>query len=460
MSPSRCLVRVTLCVIVVAVYGQTARGAEDPDRRQLFADTVKGCVVVMTSWGPASGWVVDVQKRWIVTCQHVVGTREVVEVLFPSYKGGRLIQERQYYLGHAARLKGKVLSNDLKRDLCLIQAEALPDGTAALSLASASGLPGENLNLIGNPAASGALWNYASGTLRAVYLKKFIYKNTVHEVDAVVGETQLPANPGDSGAAVFNDRGEVLGVHSGGTPDGVQLMATYIDVIEVRNFLHDPFKLVAKLTSFDDFFNAGNDYFKNGEIDKAIDAYTKAVNISPDHSDAWRCRASAYIRKGLFDKAIEDCNQALAANRANARAYNERAVCHGAKGDLQAALLDYSEAVRVAPSDPMFWAGRAWTFNGLKEFAKAISDAGEAIRLKSDFALPYSERGLAHFSLKEFDLALKDLNESIALSPTNAQAWLRRSRCNQALGNDRQAADDYNEAVRLNPAIARPAGEK
>jgi tetratricopeptide (TPR) repeat protein len=460
MSPSRSLVRLTLFVIAVAIHCQAARGTEDPDRRQLFASTVKGCVAVMTTGGPASGWVVDVQKRWIVTCQHVVGTREEVEVIFPSYKDGRLIQERHYYLNTAARLRGKVLSNDLKRDICLIQMETLPNGTAALRMASASGQPGENLNLIGNPAASGALWNYATGTLRAVYQKKFIYKNTTHEVDALVGETQLPANPGDSGAAVFNDRGEVIGIHSGGTPDGVQLMATYIDVVEVRGFLTEPFRLVAKLSSFDDFFNAGNDYFKNGEIDKAIDTYTKAVNLKPDHSDAWRCRASAYIRKRLFDKAIEDCDQALAANRANAKAFNERAVCHGAKGDLQAALVDYNEAVRLAPSDPMFWAGRAWTFNGLKEYAKAISDASEAIRLRNDFALPYSERGLAHFSLKEFDLALKDFNESINISPANAQAWLRRSRCNQALGNERQAADDYNEAVRLNPAVARPAAEK
>jgi tetratricopeptide (TPR) repeat protein len=460
MSPSRARVRILLCLTAVAVVCQTAVGSDDADRRQLFASTVKGCVAVMTSGGPASGCVVDVSKRWVVTCQHVVGAREEVEVFFPSYRDGRLIQERHFYLETATRLKGKVLSNDLKRDLCLIQLDSLPEGTLALPIAPASGQPGEQVNLIGNPAASGALWNYATGTLRAVYQKKFVYRNTAHEVDALVGETQLPANPGDSGAAVFNDRGEVLGIHSGGTPDGVQLMATYIDVRELRAFLAEPFRLIAKLTSFDDFFNAGNDFFKSGEIDKAIDAYTKAINLKPDQSDAWRCRASAYIRKRLFEKAIEDCNQAISVNKSNAKAYNERAVCHGAKGDLQAALVDYNEAVRLSPGDPMFWAGRAWTFNSLKEYTRAISDSSEAIRLKRDFALPYSERGLAHFSLKEYDLAKKDFDESITLSPTNAQAWLRRSRCNQALGNDRQATDDYNEAVRLNPAIVRPATEK
>src|SRR5271154_2610930 len=128
MNPSRSLLRIPVCLTAVAILCQAARGADDPDRRQLFASTVKGCVAVMPTGGPASGCVVDVQKRWIVTCQHVVGTREEVEVVFPSYKDGRLIQERHYYLNTAARLRGKVLSNDLKRDLCLIQLDTLPDG--------------------------------------------------------------------------------------------------------------------------------------------------------------------------------------------------------------------------------------------------------------------------------------------------------------------------------------------
>jgi tetratricopeptide (TPR) repeat protein len=491
MSPPKSFVRFTPWLAVAFILCQAALEAEEVDRRQLFVKTVRGCCGVMTAGGPASGWVADVQKRWIVTCQHVVGSREEVEIVFPTFKDGRLIQERNYYLNTASRLKGKVLSNDAKRDLCLIQLEALPPGTEAAPLASDSGQPGDNLSLIGNPAASGAMWNFTTGTLRAVYKKRFMYKNTSHEVDAVVGETQLAANPGDSGGAVFNDRGEVLGVHSGGTPDGIQLMATYIDVLEVRAFLREPFKVVAKIPNFDDFYSAGNELLQKNEVDKAIEAYTQAVNLKPDYSEAWRCRASAFIRKKLYDKALEDCERALMSNRANARAYNERAVCYGAKGDLKAALGDYNDAIRLNPLDAMFWAGRAWTNNGLQEHGKAVEDANEALRIKSDFALAYAERGLAHFRLKDYDKALADLNQALKLQPANSEAlycrgltlaiqkkipealedfteairinpkyaaaYKERSLCYKSLGNDQQATADYNEAVRLNPALGRPA---
>jgi tetratricopeptide (TPR) repeat protein len=460
MRPSPSLVRHGLCLAVLAVFCQAALSFDDVDRRKLYAKTVRGCVGVMTVGGPASGWVVDVQKRWIVTCCHVVGWREEIDVVFPEMKDGRLVQERHYYVGAAKRVKAKVLSNDLKRDLCLLQVESLPPGTEAIRLASDSGQPGDNLNLIGNPAASGAMWNYTTGSLRAVYKKKFTYKNTSHEVDALVGETQLPANPGDSGGAVFNDRGEVVGVHSGGSPDAIQLMATYIDVTEVRAFLNEPFKLVAKLTTFDDFFNAGNDHLMRNEVDKAIEKYSQAIALKPDHSEAWRSRASAYIRKKAFDKAIEDCNQALKANKANAKAYNERAVAHGARGDLKAALSDYNEAVRLEPNDPMFWAGRAWTYNGLKEHNKAVSDANEALRLKNDFLLAYTERGLAYCSLKDYDLALLDLNQALKYQPNKVEALVYRGVAFAGQKKPSEAIKDFNEAIRINPQFATAYKER
>ncbi|HYV34304.1 MAG TPA: tetratricopeptide repeat protein, partial [Gemmataceae bacterium] len=455
MSLPKSLFRFALCLGFILVICQgTARADDQVDRRKLFADNVKGCVAVMTTGGPATGFVVDVNKRLIVSCQHVVGTKEEVDILFPAYKDGKLIQERNYYLKTATKVKGKIVSANNKCDLCLIQVDALPEGTQALRLASDSGQPGDNLNLIGNPAASGAMWNYTIGTLRAVYKKKFTYKNTSHEVEAIIGETQLPANPGDSGGAVFNDKGEVLGVHSGGTPDAVQLMATYIDVVELRRFIDAPFQLTAKASTFEEFFTAANDHFHKNEIDKAIEAYTKAIKLNPNHSEAWRSRASAYIRKKQYDKALTDCNEAISCNRANAKAYNDRAVCHGAKGDYQAAIADYDEAIRFSPKEALYYAGRAWANNGLKEHHKAISDADQAIRLKSDYALALRERGLANLWLKDYDKALDDLNQAVKIEKTNFETLYYRGVTFASLKKSAEAIKDFDEVVKLNPKYA------
>ena len=434
---------------------QTSVRGEDVDRRQLYVKSVKSCVAILTSGGPASGWVVDLGKRWVVTCQHVVGTRGEVDLVFPILKNGRVFHDRDWYAGPANRVKGKVLSADPRRDLAIVEAETLPEGFRALSLAADSGQPADTLHMIGNPAASGAMWNYSTGTLRAVYQKRFHYKGTAHEVDALVGETQLPGNAGDSGAAVFNDRGEVLGVHSGGSPDGVQLMSTYIDVTEVRAFLAEPLTGPVKARTFDDFFTRGTENYARGALDEALADYSEAVRLKPTHSESYRCRAGVYIRKKQFDKALADCQEALRLDPANASAYNERAVCHAAAVDLQAALADYSEAIRLNPNDFMFWNGRAWTRNRLKQFDKALADATEALRLKPRSAFALHERGLARLGLEQYEEALADLRQAIQLEPGNVQALYHRGMASAALGDNQAALKDFDEALRLNPKHAQ-----
>jgi tetratricopeptide (TPR) repeat protein len=454
MSPFSKYHHLALLLGTALLLLQTPLRADEVDRRKLFAKTVKGCCGVMTGGGPASGWVVDLDKRWVISCQHVVGNRDEIDVVFPHWKDGRLIQERKHYTDTAPRLKGKVISADAKRDLVIIQMETLPAGTTALPLAKESGQPGDNLHMIGNPAASGAMWNYAIGSLRAVYHKKFTYKDTEHEVDAMIGETQLPGNPGDSGAAVVNDQGEVVGVHSGGTPDKVQLMATYIDVAEVRAFLKQPLS-VARAKSFKEWSDLGHQYYNLRDWDRAIHAYTEAIKLKSNDSESYRLRASAYIGKHLYDKAIEDCNEAIRINRGNANAYNERAVCYTFKQDYKVALEDYGEAIRLKPGDYIFLSGRAHVYNLVKEFDKAIEDADAAIKANPNDGYSFNERGLAYSWKKDYEKSLSDLNKAIKLDPNLTNAWYNRGVVKLLQKNYKAAIEDFNELIRLEPKHAQ-----
>ena len=403
---------------------------------------------------------VDVEKRWIVTCQHVVGTQEEIEIVFPVHKEGRVLQERDWYIKSATRFNAKVISTDPKRDLAILQVDKLPEGTQALPLAAESAQPGDNLFLIGNPVASGAMWNFSAGTLRAVYKKRFTYKQSTHEVDAVVGETQLPANPGDSGGAVFNDRGEVLGVHCGGTPDGAQLMATYIDVTEIRAFLKEPLKGVAKARTFDDFLKRANDHFIKGALDQALADYDEAIKLEPKHSEALRCRAGILIRKKQYDAALKDADEAIRADPKNAAAHNERAVCLGSKGDYKAAVESYNEAIRLNPNDALFRGGRAWTYNNLKQHDQAIADASAALKINAEFGFAYNERGLACMHLGQLDKAAADLELAVKLDPQNHEARFNRGATASAQGKLNDAIVLFDEVLRKLPEHASALKER
>ena len=103
------------------------------------------------------------------------------------------------------------------------------------------------MHSIGNPGKSGALWVYASGSVRSIYPKDWRVKEgeRIHDFKAKVLETQSPTNPGDSGGPLVNDKGEMIGITQGYAPDA-QLLSLFIDISEVRTFLRGT-KLLGRL---------------------------------------------------------------------------------------------------------------------------------------------------------------------------------------------------------------------
>src|SRR5687768_9302811 len=78
--------------------------------------------------GAGGGFVVDVEKRLIVTCRHVVADRKKVDVFFPWIRDGALVTDKRDYLGNRPFLRdrgslvaGTVLKATDENDLALVQ---------------------------------------------------------------------------------------------------------------------------------------------------------------------------------------------------------------------------------------------------------------------------------------------------------------------------------------------------
>jgi S1-C subfamily serine protease len=190
-----------------------------------------------------SGSLIDRRRHLVLTNYHVVSDIDRATVLFPAFRDGSLIAERDYYRERARTLgiRGRVVARDRRADLALIQIDRVPDGAQALSLAPADVSPGQTVHSIGNPGGSGALWVYTPGKVRQVYQKRWGAKAGDEELsfEARVIETDSPTNPGDSGGPLVNDQGELVGVTQGGALKA-QLLSTFIDVSEVKRFLNSP----------------------------------------------------------------------------------------------------------------------------------------------------------------------------------------------------------------------------
>ena len=188
-----------------------------------------------------TGVLVDKDKKLVVTNFHVVGEARSAVIFFPDMKDDQPIVERDHYLKKVKKLgiRGRVLGTDRKRDLALIELSSLPENAEALPFATEDIGPGEDIESIGNPGTSGALWVYTSGTIRSVYQKKF--RTGAGEHDFKVVETQAPINSGDSGGPVVNGKGELVAISQAISPKA-RLVSYCVHVSEVKTFLENPWK--------------------------------------------------------------------------------------------------------------------------------------------------------------------------------------------------------------------------
>jgi tetratricopeptide (TPR) repeat protein len=388
--------------------------ADQPERK-VYQLLLRSTCWILVSEGDrmatGTGWIVDRANRLVVTNYHVVRNKDSVLVLFPEYKNGELIAERDYYLKRGHRIRARVIARQSNRDLALIEVASLPENDEALKLSPQSAGPSDRVHSIGNPGASGALWVYTSGTVRQVYRKQIRYRD--FEFEARIIETQSPINPGDSGGPVVNDAGELVGV-SAASRQGASLFSYCVDVSEVREFLAEERPAAVPRTAAE-YNQRGLAAARKRQYAEAIRNFSEAIRLDPNYALAYAYRGGVHVNTDEPDKAIRDC----------------------------------SEAIRLEPRLALAYVNRGAAYRHKKEYDRAIEDLNEAVRLDPKRPPAYYNRGLSYFEKGDYDQAIEDFSNLIRLEPRSAEAHLLRSRAYRKKGDEARAEEDEKEAQRL-----------
>jgi S1-C subfamily serine protease len=218
-------------LVLALVHGQVR--TEEP-KDSLHATAVKGTVWINDRGG--TGVLVHRADRLIVTNWHVVRDRNTVEVIFPVYLKGSVIQDRDFFWKYRKQfaVKGQVLHRDKTRDLAIVQVESVPNDARPLTLARQNVRAGDKIYRLGSPAAKDESWKLVAGRVKWHRFEKISYKRTEQQVRAMVIGSDILSHGGNSGGPVVNERCELVGVHSGG---GGEQTAYHISGSEVRAML-------------------------------------------------------------------------------------------------------------------------------------------------------------------------------------------------------------------------------
>lgn len=153
----------------------------------------------------------------------------------------------------------------------------------------------------------------------------------------------------------------------------ILLSLTIIFTLRMVDLTCNDFPGTAKMPkTYTEAYDQADDYYSKGEIrgflylyiwmpDKtkqcyqlAVNGYSRALSIEPNHRDALTNRAAAYMNLEQYDNAINDYLKVLEINSQDQHARLGIARAYEKSGQLEIAEIKYEEAVQFM-KDSAYW---------------------------------------------------------------------------------------------------------
>ncbi|QSV68462.1 MAG: serine protease [Aphanizomenon flos-aquae DEX188] len=394
----------------------------------------------------------------VLTASHVVASKNKAEIVTPDGKRYQLNYSTVKTLPGVDLATFQFTSSSNYPVAKIGNSDQSPEGT----IAYVAGFPKAKASSI-----SSSIYNFTDGKITANASRPLkdgyalVYSNITL--------------PGMSGGPVFNEQGELIGVHGKGDVSEAEIATSKINPevayiksgfnlgIPINTFLRlsaksgvdvgvtPPPEKVVTAPKADDFFIQGVDKQNKGDNQGAIIAYNEAIRLNPNLAEAYNNRG--IVRDELGDKpgAIDDYNLAIQFNPNLAEAYNNRGIVRDELGDKQGAIDDFNQAIKINPNDALAYYNRGLVRKDLGDKQGAIDDFNLAIKFNPNYALAYNNRGIVRKDLGDKQGAIDDFNLAIKINPNDALAYYNRGNVRDELGDNQGAIDDFNLAIKINP---------
>ena len=135
----------------------------------------------------------------------------------------------------------------------------------------------------------------------------------------------------------------------------------------------------------EEIFDNGVLLFKQGQYQKAIDVFSKLIEIAPDHADAYKNRGVSYMKQQKFDLAIKDFQIAKKLFPELKGLYSNLGVAWYYKKEYEKAIKSYDIEIEMAPENYVAYFNRALCLAELDRNDEALEDLEKALNLKPGF---------------------------------------------------------------------------
>jgi tetratricopeptide (TPR) repeat protein len=165
---------------------------------------------------------------------------------------------------------------------------------------------------------------------------------------------------------------------------------------------------------------------------KAIEALSQAIDLWPKTLvfGLLQDRGQALVKLGDLDKAIEDFSLAIELYPGSTWSYFWRGKTYGNKQKWDLAIADLSMAIKLAPNQfPSAHVERGSAFREKGEFSQAIEDFSKSIDIMPSYADAYFQRARTFVEMESYEKASMDFEKTKEVDPSTAKLvdpWIRK----------------------------------
>ncbi|XP_078075837.1 RNA polymerase II-associated protein 3 isoform X2 [Mustelus asterias] len=251
----------------------------------------------------------------------------------------------------------------------------------------------------------------------------------------------------------------------------------------------------------------GNNYFREGKYDEAIDCYTRAMTMNPYNPVFPTNRASTFLKIKKYAVAESDCNLAIALDKSFVKAYLRRGAARmklqnvqGAKEDFEMVLnmdaqnfeaqnelrkvnealgseqpgkdqnqlsqneeMDTNKEEKLtgtqAKQQAIFEKDLGNEYFKEGRYLEAIECYTRGMAADGTNALLPANRAMAYLKLEKFAEAEADCSQAMALDNTYSKAFARRGTARMCLGKTKEAKEDFETVLLLEPGNKQALSE-
>lgn len=211
----------------------------------------------------------------------------------------------------------------------------------------------------------------------------------------------------------------------------------------------------------EDFNKLGIKKAEEGDFERALENFDRAIKLKPDYEDAYNNRASIRHELRNYAGAIEDCTEAILLNPNRAVYHNNLGIISYSSNDYRGAQADHTRATQINSGDAQAYNNRGFARLRLGDLQGALKDFTQAIEPNPNDALDdYTQAprlnpktfyylGVIHSRLGNKEKALEDFTKAIELKRHFAEAYQNRGIVHYELGYSQKADVDFHNAKNL-----------